>query len=276
MKFNSGQAWNDGIAKVRDNFQLLAIIGGVFFFLPAILMVVLLPDTMAMMTQPTFDPEESQKMLEAIGPGFFATYAVAMLATFTGYVAMMALMADRSRPTVGEAIVKGLKALPTLFVVMLIFMVGYFVLALAAGLLIGLASVISGVLAGIIGFVAVIAVLVGLVLLATRMSMTMPVIALENTLNPVTAVKRSAALTGPVQWPLLGFFAVLTIAYIVIALILFGVLGVITAMIGAPVVLGIFNGIVGTIVAMVFTGITAAIYDQLSGGDPGKISDTFE
>jgi hypothetical protein len=215
-------------------------------------------------------------MLEAIGPEFFITYLLAMLATFIGYVAMMALMADRSRPTVGEAIIMGLKAVPTLFAVMLIFMVGYFILAMAAGLLIGLASVISSVLAGIIGFVAIIAVLVGLLLLATRMSMTMPVIALEDTLNPITAVKRSAALTRPVQWPLLGFFVVLTIAYIVIALILFGVLGVITSMIGAPVLLGIFNGIIGTFVAMVFTGITAGIYNQLSGGDAGNISDAFE
>lgn len=276
MTLDMSAAWSDGLAKVKANFQLLAIVGGVFFLLPAIVMGFVLPDAMAAVSQPSFDPDAAEKLLASLGPSFFGMYAIAIVATFIGYVAMMALMSDRSRPTVGEAIGRGLKAFPTMMAVLIAFMLAYILLALAVGLVAGGLGLISSTLAGIAVFIGIVGVLVGVALIATRMSMSMPVIALEDTLNPVTVLKRSWTMTKPVQWPLLGFFVLLTVGYMVIAIVLSLVVGLAIAAIGSPVLSGIFNGVIGTIVAMIFTGVVAAVYDQLNGGSAASLSDTFE
>lgn len=276
MALDMSAAWSDGVAKVKANFQLLAIVGGVFFLLPAVAMGLVLPDAMAAVSQPSFDPDAAEKMLASLGPSFFGMYAVAMVATFIGYVAMMALMSDRSRPTVGEAIGRGVKAFPTMIAVLIAFLLAYILLAAGIGLIAGGLGLISATLAGIAVFIGIIAALVGVALIATRMSMSMPVIALEDTLNPVTVLKRSWAMTKPVQWPLLGFFVLLTIGYMVIAIVLSLVVGLAIAAIGSPVLSGIFNGLIGTVVAMIFTGVVAAIYDQLNTENTAGLSETFE
>ncbi len=279
MKFDMGSAWSDGMARVRANFQLLAILGGVFFFLPSVLMFVMLPDMMGAMMSPNFDPENSTAILESLGPTFFGVYLLVILASFVGYTAMIALMGDGRRVSVGESIAIGFKALLPLVALLVMFGLAYFVAAFAVGIVLGLIiaalGAISEGLAGVFTFVAVIGLIAAMLWAMTRLSLTLPVIALESTLNPIRALSRSWTLTGPSQGRLFLFYVVLTVAYIVIALVVFMVLGLFISAIGAPTALGFLNGILGALVAMVFSGILVAIYLQLAG-TTAAVSETFE
>lgn len=52
MEFDMGRAWNDATARFGANFSLLAILGGVFFFIPSLVMFIALPDVMGTLMSP--------------------------------------------------------------------------------------------------------------------------------------------------------------------------------------------------------------------------------
>ena len=262
MNFDMGRAWSDAIAKLGANFSLLAILGGVFFFVPSLLMFIALPDVMGTLMSPNMDPTQMEAVMADLGPSFFGFYLLVIVTSFIGYVAMVALLGDNSRLSVGEAIGRGVKALLPLLAILVIVIVAYFVIALVAWT--------------VVPFVIVIAIIGALLWVMTRLSMITPVIALENTMNPFTVLGRSWALTGPAQGRLFLFYLVLFIAYFVVALVAFMIMGLITSAIGAPSVLGFLNGIVGALVAMLFSAIFVAIYSQLAGATAANVGDTFE
>lgn len=281
MTFDMGRAWNEGIAKVSANFSLLAILGGVFFFVPSVLIFIAVPDLMgAMMMNPDMAPDDMANMFANIGPTFFGLYFLIMLASLIGYGAMIALVGDGRRVSVGEAIGAGIKALLPLLAILVIFIVVYFVAALVIGLifglLIGLIGQASTAIAGILTFIFVIGLMLAVLWVLTRFSLTMPVLVIDGTMNPFAALGRSWSLTKPVQGRLFLFYVLLFVAYLVIALVFFMVMGLIVAGLGAPSAIGFLNGIIGALVAMVFSGVLAAIYGQLAGSTPQALGDTFE
>lgn len=280
MTFDMGRAWSEGIARVKANLQVLAILGGIFFFVPSVLLFVAMPDAMGAMMSPDMDPQNMEQIMAGLGAGFFLLYLAIVLASFVGYTAMIALMGDPRRVSVGEAIGTGIKVLLPLLALLIIFIVGYFVAALAVGLVFGLliaavGSVSTG-FAGVLTFILAIAVLLAVLWVLTRFSMTLPVLALEGTLNPFTALGRSWKLTQPAQMRLFLFYVLLFVAYLVIALVTFMIMGTIAAAMGTPSALGFLNGVIGALVAMVFSGVIVGIYLQLAGPSVSNVSETFE
>jgi len=276
MQFDMNAIWSRGIALVSDNFQLLAVIAGVFLLIPSIASYFLFPD-FATLTDPTADPEMVTAMItDMIGP-ILIYGVVAMVFQFAGYGAMIAMM-GAGRPTVGESIAAGFKSVPTMFGVFVLFFVAYFVVALAIMLPISVIAALTG--ASLIGLFAPIIILPMIVYLMARFSMSMPVALLEGTLNPVKVVTRSWSLTKPKQWQVLGFWAILGVAYIVISLLFLAVFGLLGALVGdatgSILVLGLLNGLVAMAVGMVVCGLTVAMYTQLSGISEADVSDTFE
>lgn len=280
MEFDMGRAWNDAIARFGANFSLLAILGGVFFFIPSLVMFIALPDVMSTLMSPNMAPADMETVMANLGGTFFGIYALILLASMVGYVAMVALLGDGRRPSVGEAIGIGFKALLPMIAILLILAVAYIVVVLLGGVLAGLVIAAIGAVstgaASALGFVMVIGLIAALLWIMTRLSMVTPVIALENTMNPFTVLSRSWSLTRPAQARLFLFYFVLFIAYFVIALVAFMIMGVISTALGAPSVLGFLNGIVGALVAMLFSALFVAVYLQLAGTTAANIGDTFE
>lgn len=280
MEFDMGRAWNDAIARFGANFSLLAILGGVFFFIPSLVMFIALPDVMGTLMSPNMAPADMETVMANLGGTFFGIYALILLASMVGYVAMVALLGDGRRPSVGEAIGIGFKALLPMIAILLILAVAYIVVVLLGGLLAGLVigaiGAVSTGAASALGFVMVLGLIAALLWIMTRLSMVTPVIALENTMNPFTVLSRSWSLTRPAQARLFLFYFVLFIAYFVIALVAFMIMGVISTALGAPSVLGFLNGIVGALVAMLFSALFVAVYLQLAGTTAANIGDTFE
>jgi len=273
MQFDMNRTWSQAIALVKGNFQLLAIIAGVFLLLPSVLMYLLFPDLLALMSADA-DPEALVARMEAMVPQLMGYGIVGMLVQMVGYMAMIALMGT-DRPTVGEAIQRGVKALPTLLGAAIVFACGYFVAALVIGLLLGLVvGALSAVseaagtaTAGILTFGLFAAILYVMV----RFCLTLPAIVLEGIGNPLKALARSWRLTGLRAWAIVGFFAMLFIAYMVLVMVLFIVIGGLGLVSGAQLgggsalALGLFAGIVGAFVSMLLSGILVSIHQQLAG-----------
>lgn len=274
MQFDMNRTWSQAIALVKGNFQLLAIIAGVFLLLPSVLMYLLFPDLLVLMSADA-DPEALVARMEAMVPQLMGYGTLGMLVQMVGYMAMIALMGT-DRPTVGEAILRGIKALPTLLGAAIVFACGYIVAALVVGLLLGLVvgalSTVSEAAgtatAGILTFGLFAAILYVMV----RFCLTLPVIVLDGIGNPLKALARSWRLTGPRAWAIVGFFAMLFIAYMVLVMVLFIVIGGLGLVSGAQLgggsvlVLGLLTGIVGAFVSMLLSGILVSIHQQLAVG----------
>ena len=115
MTFSYDRAWADVVAMARANRVLLLTLAGVFIFLPALALWLLLP-----VPQATGAGQEAIKV-------FFAYYqrnlwAFVLVNAFAalGQIVILVLLIDRSRPTVAEAISGGLRLFPGYFLASLI------------------------------------------------------------------------------------------------------------------------------------------------------------
>ena len=280
MKFDLGRAWNDGVTKLRDNFQLLALIAGLFLFLPSAVFAIVAPDIMALAMASPMDPSDPEALLSLFTPSIVIGYIVIILLSFAGYIAMLALIDGLRKPTVGEAIAFGFKALPTVIGAILLFAIAYAIIAVLLSLIVGLVAgaiaVVSATLGAIVGFLLVVGLIIVILWAFTRFSMIMPVIAIGKVMNPVTAIRESWNITRGAQWRLLAFYLLLFVAYLVIALLVFGLLGVLIGTVGGGTVLAFLNALVSAFVGMLFAAILAGIFAQLSGTHGATLTDTFE
>ena len=283
MFFNMNRTWSQAMALVRANFQLLAIIAGVFLLLPALVFALVMPAQIDWVALGE-NPEAMSRAMGAIAGPLILYGLASIILQFIGYGAMVALLGG-NRPTVGEAIMLSLRCLLTMAGATLLFVLAYVVGA-------GLISIVAGLIAGALGAIgstagaAVLTVVVMLVLLVavlyvmTRLSLTLPIVVLDHVRNPVTALRRSWTLTGPQAWSIFGFYALLFIAYLVISLLLFGLLGAIAAGLGqgpgAALFGGLINGVIGALLAMVMSGILVSMNQQLAGRASVPVSTTFE
>lgn len=275
MNFDMNAAWSRGIELVQSNFQLLLVIAGVFILLPTVAIYLLLPN-MQLFLDPTADPEVLAQQMQAVMGPFIGGALFATLFQFAGYGAMLALMGE-DRPTVGQALGAGIKAVPSLIAILIMFAIVYVIGAVLIMLPISLLVGVAG--APALGLIAIVPVLIFILWMMARLSMSMPVLVLGGTLNPVTAMTRSFAMTKPRQWAILGFWAVIFVVFTVISLLFNGVVGLIAAIAGtgtvAMLIVGLANGLTSMIFGMLICGIAVAIFVQLSGPGKDSIEDTF-
>lgn len=284
MSFDMNRTWSMALALLSANGQLLAIIAGVFLLLPGTLFYVAMPDIMTTLaTQTNPDPDMVLAMLREAMVPLIVLGLVTLVAQIIGYLAMIALMGD-DRPTVGEALRRALAYLPSTIGVTLLLMVGYILVvavgALVMALLVAAGTAIGGeVLGGVLAVIGAIALIVGIIFLATRFILTMPIIALEGITGPWTVCKRSWNLTRSNALKIFFFYVLIFAAYIVIAMILSSIFGVLAGLLGngagAALVLGLSNGLIGAAVAMLFSAIMVAMHRQLAGLSTTAIDQTF-
>ncbi|MBV7265027.1 hypothetical protein [Erythrobacter ani] len=276
MNFDMNKVWSRAIELVRDNFQLLVVIAGIFLLLPTLAAYLLIPDLQVFM-DPAADPEViSAQLQDKLGP-LLGIGIVAMIFQFAGYGAMIALM-GHSRPTVGEALKSGLRVVPSTFGVLAIFLLAYVLAAIVISVPVGIIASLSGLAS--LAFLAVLVVLAMVIFLLARMSMSLPVLVLEQTLNPIKAVSRSFRLTGPKKWAIMLFWGVLFGAYMVVAVLLTSIFGLIAALAGdstvAMLILGFTNGLLGMGIGMLVSGLAVAMHGQLAGPSEAELKSTFE
>lgn len=275
MNFDMNRTWSQATAMVSANMQYLALIAGIFFLLPNMVLVVAMPDMMGTLLTPGGDPEQMAAQLTAQIPALVGVVLIGAAFSIIGYAAMVDLLGP-GRPTVGEALRAAIGALPTLIGCVLVSILGYSAFVLASALAIGLVSAALGMVlgetaAGAIAVIGVVAMLGALIVLALRFVLVVPAVMLEGIRNPLAAFGRSWKLTGQSRRRIVLFFVLLFIAYMVLSMLLFSVVG----LVGNLFVTGLVNGLAGAAVAMLLTAILVSMHQQL-GGDGQAAAEVFE
>lgn len=274
IKLDMGKAWNDAVALLSANKDVVLIIAAVFFFLPNAIGNVALPAPTELEAMAASGAEPDMEAMMAVLQEYFLGnwWAFLLLSLFQaiGMLGLLALLTDAARPTVGEALGFGAKALLPYFAAQFLYVL----------IIIVLVSVLAGVGALINPGVAALMALVGLVLavyLMVKFSLSSAVIAIEKTLNPLRVLQRSWKLTKGNSLRLFGFYLLLFVVFIVVSLIagmvfaIFGIMGEQIGFFGAAVGSALLSMAVTSIMLAVF----AAIHRQLSGGSSEMTKETF-
>lgn len=275
MNFDMNTCWSRAVELIQANFQLLLIVAAVFLLLPNVALYILVPD-MQNLVDPAADPDVVAAQMASFAGPLIIGGLFSLAFQFAGNASMVALMSD-ARPTVGQAIGAGIKTVPSLFalavIAFLIYMLGAFLIIMPFSLL---GIMISSPAVSIIGFIPI---LIFVAWLGARVSMSLPVMVLEGTLNPITALTKSFALTKPKQWPITGFWTIIVVIMFVASLIFTSVFGLVAAIAGtglvASLILGLASGVTGVIYGMVICAIATAMHGQLAGPSIEAIDDTF-
>lgn len=278
MMFESNRAWQEAVSAVSANRDVLMPVAGVFFLLPAVIAAFFLGDVQTQMLSQLGNPEALNKVMEGKFGLFMAIGLFSGLAQFVGAIAMLMLLTDRGRPTVGQAIGAAFSALPTMIGVMVLIWLGMVAAVLVMGVL--SAALAMALPAGLATFLIAVLLMGGVFYLLVKLSLVTPVVAIEGVRNPITALSRSWNLTKGNSLRIFGFYVLLFLAYMVISMLIMMVIGGLLALAGTGTVVtflsSVVSGAVGAVVAMVFTAVVAAIHRQLAGPSTEAISATFE
>lgn len=115
MIFSYDRAWADIVAMARSNWVLLLTLAGVFIFLPALALWLLLP-----VPQGTGTGEEAVKTFLAYYQRNFWAFLLVNAMAALGQIVILVLLIDRNRPTVAEAISSGARLFPGYFLASLV------------------------------------------------------------------------------------------------------------------------------------------------------------
>lgn len=273
MKLNLNAAWDQAVRLIGANREVVLVLGGVFFFLPYVLFTLLVP--VPDFTSVAGPSGENAPALMAAMNGFMVEYWWALLlfalVLSAGAIAVMAVIGDPARPTVGTAMTRGGTYLPTSFAAQLL-------TSLATTLVVFVATFI-GALTGSQGIAATLALctLPVIVWLMTRWSLSGAVIAIDRTANPVAALRRSWRLTDGNGLRLVAFYVLLFAAFFVVSQVLGLVVRVLVALPSAEVarVLGaLLSGLLFAALILLGYAVLASIHRQFARAERTRLHDT--
>jgi hypothetical protein len=270
MKLSMSEAWREATAMMTGNREVLLILAGLFFFLPSLAVALTMPGFQEAMIA---NPENAQTAMLSLYTDWWWLMLIVILAQVVGYLSLLSLLRDDSRPTVGQALQSGLTGLLPAIGTYLLFAIG---VGLLAGVLMALALASGN---GAVGFLIGVILFVGIVYVSVKVSLAGPVIAIDKVYNPLKVLARSWRLTKGNSFRLFLFYLLLAIVYIVVAMVLGIVVGALTLAVGASTGLlinGVLSGLLGATAAVVFIAVIAAVHRQLSGPSAAAVSQTFE
>lgn len=271
MRFDSNKAWLSAVALVSANRDVLWALAGVFYVLPTFAFSAAFPQPEP---GPGATPDATLGMMQvywnAVWPWFMGTMLLQLLGTLT----ILTLFTDRTRPTVGQAIAIGSRAIvPVLLAQMLVGLV----MMLAALILIAL-----GTATGIVAL-AVLSAAVGLIpifYLTVRTMLVSPVVVVEEVRNPITALRRSWTLTEGNAGRLMLFFVLLVLAVAIVfgvfMLIVGSILAVLLSAETAEFVAALISSLMTGGVSIYAAAVIAAIHRQLAGTSQEAAAKPFE
>ncbi|MGB3796394.1 MAG: hypothetical protein WA957_08820 [Alteraurantiacibacter sp.] len=275
-KLNLERAWNEATAMLSANRDVVLIVAAVFFFLPNVISALILPsqDALVMQLQAMGDNPEPDEVFALMGDYFAGSWWIYVIFTLiqgAGMLGLLALLTDRSRPTVGEALIFGAKALlPYVLAQILIGMA----MVLPVILLIALGAAINAALAVVLAFVGIVL----MIYIWVKFSLLSPVLAIDQVMNPIKALARSWRLTKGNSLRLFALYVLLVVAVMVLSLVA-GLVFALFAVLGETIGL-LVAAIGGGLISMAFTtimlAVLAAAHRQLSGGSAQSARETFE
>ena len=275
-----GKAWSDATSLISGNRDTVFAVAGLFFFLPYLAMALIAPE--ALSPAPTQAPPgtDPQVVIDQAVAALTQQYAdnwpyflIAFFAQIIGTLSLLALLTDIGRPTVGEALQRGLISIPSYLAAQILgALAGIIVVVVPLAIVGQFAPPAAAVLLALL--LAVVAVYI-----YVKLALVSPVIAIESELNPIKAMRRSWALTKGNSIRIFAFLMLLLIAVGVVAVLVTLILGTVFAAF-SPAIAGIGNGIVtaivNAVVGVIFIAVLASIHRQLAGPSNEATAETFE
>jgi hypothetical protein len=265
MPLSIGKAWDDAKAAIAANRRLVT---------PVALGLILVPAVVSAMVEPRAVPGEQPEA----GP-WMIVMLVMIIVMLAGQMAIV-LLTNGWQGSVGEAIGRAVKRLPTLILAALMVMVPLLLILSVVLAVIGFATggdgqfsatslSPTGWLVILVGFVIILAVGVRL--------LPMIVLIASEEIGPVAAIKRAFALTGGHFWKLLGFMLMATIAFLIVAAAAGAVIGsVVSLLLGRPdpwsvslLLVALAAGLIQAAFISIYTAMLTRITAQLTGGQAG-------
>jgi hypothetical protein len=240
MKLDLSATWNDAMAMLRANLDLISAIAGLFLLLPNIALPFLVTRPAAPPAHAT--PAQAAAYLSQLLGDNWPVFLGGTLLSTVGTLAILSLVMDRSRPTVAEALRAGLFALPVAI----------------------LANVIQSavVVAGLFLFIVP-----GLYLLA-RLALLSPVIVVEHERNPLTVIVRSFRLTRGNGWRLLLLLGVALVVGTIVSSAASSIAGILVGLLLprelAQLTVGVVGGTIDCALAVTLVLLVGAAWRQFA------------
>jgi hypothetical protein len=285
-----GRVFSTSFAMFRQRFWLLVGMWAVFFALQMVASTVLgiVVAVMGFAGVAAFGAGlQDPAAVAGMGVGMMAFmalfYGAYVAILFAQQAAMVTLASPLERPSFGPALVRGFKSALPFFGIAVLIMLGYFaVLALMSVLIV--ISGLSGSAGGPMLAAAMILLFVPVMIyLGCRFAVVIPVVAVDEIYNPLTALRRAWSVTGG---------KVIGILLVLIGTGLLGILGL-----GAPIALIFASAIgsdgdpfatlgVGIVVVLLMiplfilytvyiSAITAALHSEVTQGGADKLEEVF-
>jgi hypothetical protein len=291
--FSLNDAWNEGVAFVRNNLQTVAIWAAIGAVIPALLQLVILGGVAGQqaLMQQMIAGGEAGAALTAAGGGLIVVAIISQIVTFGSYFGAwrMGLAREAVAPPQAATYALGASLLSLLLMIAVILILAI-ALVIPLGVL-GAFGAERGSTGGGVGLLAGIGIALLLFLLiiplflwlSARLAVFGPVMAEAGSINPLFGFAQSWRMTRDSQWAILGYLVLLFIALIVLGLIIGLISGVGMMATGGLSTTGqigtgslIFSTVLGLIfavpLAMVYIAVPAGIYRALQ---PDTTSDVF-
>jgi hypothetical protein len=279
MRFDSSRAWRDAMALIQANREVLVAVAGVFFLLPGIASALFLTDYQNSFIANIRNSEALRRLMDGNMGKVMSFGLLSLLLQSIGHMTMLALLTDRARPTVGQAIGIAARALPTLFATMLIAFAGSLLAVVFYSLFAGFLGVATGM--PVLVFLLVMLLFALAFYVVVKLSLTMPVIVIDKVLNPFAALTRAWQLTRGNSFRIFLFYMLLALVYLVVATVFGGGIVLIATLAGGEgtlslVITALVSGLLGAAASLILTAILAAIHRQLAGPSPEALGTTFD
>lgn len=269
-----GRAWNEAMSLLRGNQQVVLVVAGAFFFLPNLALYLLMPETMGQAEAQVAGEADLDAVMQTMSAAYGEIWWQLLLVTLAsaiGMLGLLALLTDHNRPTVGEALKAGMiYLLPYIGAQILIAMLA--VAIVMVPIIVGAAAgVAAGALVGILALVAII-------YLYTKFSLTVPVIVIDEVMNPLSALARSWSLTKGNSVRLFLFYMLIVVVFFVILMVLGivgGALGLVAGADANVIISGLISAGANMVFLTLYLAVLAAVHRQLSGNSK-EIGATFE
>ncbi|MDJ0978961.1 MAG: hypothetical protein QNI87_10530 [Erythrobacter sp.] len=281
-KLDLNAVWSRGTALLLENSQLIAILAGVFVFLPTAGLQFTLPADaqiegpmtalLDMESSEATKEKAAQTLGELLAP-FLTLSGLSLVVNHVGYAAIVALI-GRARPTVGQALAQAFRVIFPLLLALLIAALAIY------AVLIALQVVLSPLGPAVAIFLGSIVGLLFAFFVTARLFLTLPVMVLEWRLNPLKALARSWRLTAQSASNVFGFWMLMAVAWFVSLLFEIVLSTGLASIPGPGSIAFLIDGLLGGVFAMVWGSIYCAMgvamHAQLKGPDAGDIAAKFE
>lgn len=222
MSFSYSAVWDETVRTLKAHSTLLLAVAGVFLFLPALVAGYAAPPPQA---------QSVEAMVNHYRENFWVLFGAQLIA-FVGNLALLTLVLDDRRPTVGGSIQGALAMLPAYLLV----------------------SILSGFML-LIGFFLLI---VPFFYLIGRLSAAGPALVAEGRRNPLDIIRRSFEITKGNGWAVVGLVLLVFVAFYVLMLAVTLVFGSILLIVDRST-----GGSVGAFLLLVLTSAIGAAFNTV-------------